>query len=49
VSDVNRAIERMDTTDDFTLDVMRDRKPLTLKGKLETRARGRGSMAFEMF
>ena len=47
VSDVNRAIERMETTDDFTLEVTRDRKPLTLKGKLETRGRGRGSMAFE--
>jgi serine protease Do len=47
VSDVNRAIERADTTDDFTLDVMRDKKPLTLKGKFETaRPRGRGAMSF---
>jgi serine protease Do len=47
VSDVNRAIDRMDTTDDFTLEVMRDKKPVTLKGKLEpTRPRGRGAMRF---
>jgi len=47
VSDVNRAVERADTTDDFTLDVMRDKKPLTLKGKFETaRPRGRGAMSF---
>jgi serine protease Do len=47
VSDVNRAIERAETTDDFTLDVMRDKKPLTLKGKFETaRPRGRGAMSF---
>jgi serine protease Do len=47
VSDVNRAIDRTDTTDDFTLDVVRDKKPMSLKGKLETaRPRGRGAMSF---
>ena len=47
VSDVNRAIDRMDTTDDFTLEVIRDKKPQTLKGKLESpRGRGRSSMEF---
>jgi serine protease Do len=47
VSDVNRAIERMETTDEFTIEVMRDKKPLTLKGKIETaRPRGRGAMSF---
>jgi serine protease Do len=45
-SDVNRAIDRTDTTDEFTVEVMREKKPLTLKGKFETRARGRGSRAF---
>lgn len=46
-SDVNRAIDRMDTTDEFTLEVIRDKKPQTLKGKLESpRARGRSSMEF---
>ena len=43
VSDVNRALDRMENADDFTLEVMRDRKPLTLKGKLESRGRGRSS------
>ena len=46
VSDVNRALDRMEEADEFTLEVVRDRKPQTLKGKLETRARGRGSIAF---
>jgi serine protease Do len=46
VSDVNRALDRMESTDDFTVEVLRDKKPLTLKGKLETRGRGRGSRAF---
>ena len=45
-SDVNRALDRMEEADEFTLEVVRDRKPQTVKGKLETRARGRGSMAF---
>jgi serine protease Do len=43
VSDVNRAIDRMDATDEFTLELVRDHKPLTLKGKLEPRTRTRGS------
>ena len=46
-SDVNRAIERMETTDEFTVEVVRDKKPLTLKGKLEARGRGRGVMTWE--
>jgi serine protease Do len=42
-SDVTRAIDRSEDGADFTIDVMRDKKPMTLKGKLETgRARGRG-------
>jgi serine protease Do len=49
VSDVTRAIDRMESSDDFTIEVMRDKKPLTLKGKLETRARGRGVSTFEYF
>jgi serine protease Do len=44
VTDVNRAIDRMESSDEFTLEVMRDKKPLTLKGKLESRPRGRISM-----
>jgi serine protease Do len=38
-SDVNRAIDRMEDTDEFTLEVMRDHKTQTLKGKLEPRPR----------
>jgi len=44
VSDVNRAIDRTDDGGDFTVDVMRDKKTLTLKGKFESRGRGRSSM-----
>jgi serine protease Do len=47
VSDVNRAIDRMETTDEFTVEVVRDKKPLTLKGKLEARGRGRGVTTWE--
>jgi serine protease Do len=36
-SDVNRALDRLENTGEFTLDVVRDRKPQTLKGKLEAR------------
>jgi len=43
VTDVTRAMDRMENTDEFTLEVMRDKKPLTLKGKLESRPRGRSS------
>ena len=45
-SDVNRAIDRVTESDDFTIDVMRDKKPLTLKGKFESRPRGRSSDMF---
>ena len=42
-SDVTRAIDRSDDGAEFTIEVMRDKKPQTLKGKLETvRPRGRG-------
>jgi len=43
-SDVNRAIERLETTGEFTADIVRDKKPQSLKGKIEppeTRARTR--------
>ena len=36
-SDVNRAIERLSDGADITLDIVRDRKAQTLKGKLEPR------------
>jgi serine protease Do len=38
-SDVSRAINRADEEADLTIDVMRDKKPQTLKGKLEKRDR----------
>jgi len=42
-SDVTRAIDRSEDGAELTIEVMRDKKPLTLKGKLETvRPRGRG-------
>jgi serine protease Do len=42
-SDVNRAVERVDETNDVTLEIMRDKKAQTLKGKLENpRVRRRG-------
>jgi serine protease Do len=43
-SDVTRAIDRTESNGDLTIEVMRDRKTLTLKGKLEageTRVRTR--------
>jgi serine protease Do len=40
-SDVNRAMDRLETNGDFTVDVMREKKPQTLKGKLETREMAR--------
>jgi serine protease Do len=43
-SDVTRALDRMENTDEFTIEVMRDKKAQTLKGKLEARSRSRGSM-----
>ena len=42
-SDVSRAIDRAEDGAEFTIDVMRDKKPQALKGKLESvRPRGRG-------
>ncbi|HEY2433094.1 MAG TPA: PDZ domain-containing protein [Vicinamibacterales bacterium] len=43
-SDVTRALDRVEGTGEFTLDVMRDRKPQTLKGKLEPRQANRKSV-----
>ena len=34
-SDVTRALDRIDDNGEFTLDVMRDKKAVTLKGKIE--------------
>ena len=36
-SDITRAVDRVESNGEFTIDVMRDKKPQTLKGKLETR------------
>ena len=36
-SDVNRGMDRLDANGEFTIDVIRDKKAQTLKGKLETR------------
>jgi serine protease Do len=42
-SDVNRAIDRSDAAAEFTIDLVRDKKPQTVKGKLESpRSRARG-------
>ena len=35
-SDLRRRIQRLQSGDEFTVEVVRDRKPLTLKGKVET-------------
>ena len=35
-SDLRRRIQRLEDGDEFTMAVMRDKKPLTLKGKVET-------------
>ena len=40
-SDISRALDRLDTDADFTLEITRDKKTQTLKGKLETRDRVR--------
>jgi len=40
-SDVRRAIDGLDSQADVTIEVMRDRKPQTMKGKLEARERVR--------
>ena len=41
--DVRRRIQSLNDGDEFTLTVMRDRKPLTLKGKAESPERRRTS------
>jgi serine protease Do len=43
-SDLTRALDRMDNTDEFTIEVMRDKKAQSVKGKLEPRSRARSSM-----
>jgi len=35
-SDLRRRIQRLQSGDEFTVGIMRDKKPLTLKGKIET-------------
>jgi membrane-associated protease RseP (regulator of RpoE activity) len=40
-SDVSRALDRLDDQAEFTLEVVRDKRPQTLKGKLEPRERVR--------
>ena len=39
-SDVRRALDRLDNQTDLTIEIMRDKKPQTLKGKLEPRRGG---------
>ena len=39
-SDVRRALDRLDDQADLTIEIMRDKKPQTLKGKLEPRRGG---------
>lgn len=41
VSDLTRGIDRLDANADFTVEVMRDRKPQSLKGKLDGQTRRR--------
>ena len=43
-SELRRLIGRMDDGAEFTIEVVRDRKPLTLKGKLEDRERRRSTV-----
>jgi serine protease Do len=38
-SDVSRAVNRLEASGEFTIEVMRDKKPQTLKGKLEGETR----------
>jgi serine protease Do len=40
-SDVSRTLDRLEDQAEFTIDVMRDKKPLTLKGQLGSRERSR--------
>jgi serine protease Do len=42
-SDVTRALDRTGDSDEFTIEIVRDRKPQTVKGKLEPRQGSRGS------
>ena len=44
-SDVSRAFSRLDQGADFTVDVVRDRKTQTLKGKVEPRTTRRGAIS----
>jgi serine protease Do len=46
-SDLRRRIQRLENGDEFTVGVVRDKKPLTLKGKIET-ARSRRSYRSEV-
>ena len=39
-SDITRALDRVESNGEFTVEVTRDKKPLTLKGKLEPRESG---------
>jgi serine protease Do len=40
-SDLSRVIDRLDNDAEFTLEIVRDKKTQTLKGKIEPRPRGR--------
>jgi serine protease Do len=40
-SDISRALDRLDNDPEFTIEIVRDKKPQTLKGKLEPRQRAR--------
>jgi membrane-associated protease RseP (regulator of RpoE activity) len=40
-SDITRALDRVESNGEFTVEVARDKKPQTLKGKLEPRESGR--------
>lgn len=42
--DVTRALDRTEDSNEFTMEVQRDKKPQTLKGTLEPRTRSRGSV-----
>jgi serine protease Do len=48
-SDVNRAVDRVETNGDFSIEIVRDKKPQVLKGKLEPgQARRRGARVVTM-
>jgi serine protease Do len=40
-SDISRGLDRLDNDAEFTIEIVRDKKPQTLKGKLEPRQRAR--------